>query len=156
MEGLFETLAELPGNLGNIDLAPDGSLLVTCREAHQVYRLRDGVDPEVIAGTGNAEGNTLSGSAALTVALEEVRGVAVLPDGSYFLATHEGGDVWWVDLEGKAHLFLQGRGGGDEQGGDGLDRTTPGDKISEPRGLHAATNGDLLGSFGFHHNEAAR
>jgi len=140
----FDTLAELPTGLGNMDLAPDGSLIVTSRTAHEVYRVREGEDPERIAGTGFATGNTVSGSPATTVALDEVRGVAILPDGSYFLATHKGGDIWWVDLEGNAHLFIQGRGEDNVNTGDGLNRTTPGDKISEPRSIHYATNGDLL------------
>jgi hypothetical protein len=55
---------------------------------------------------------------ALQTALYEVRGVWFLPTGAYFVATHRGSQVWYVDTEGYIHLFLNGLRGG-LPGGDG-------------------------------------
>jgi hypothetical protein len=136
-----------PGNrgLGNIDVAPDGTLGVTSVGDHRVYRITsDGATPLVIAGNGSEGNGGPSGVPATTIALERVRGISFLPDGSYFLATQKGGDVWWVDLEGNIHLFVSGSRSGNVKAGDGFAHDSAGDKISEPRAIHWASNGDLL------------
>ena len=98
----------------------------------------------MIAGTGSISGGNGSGSAATTVALNRPRGIAFLSDGSYFLAAQKGGDIWWVDISGVIHLFVQGAGSGNTNAGNGQSWTVAGDKIAEPRAIHLATNGDLL------------
>ncbi len=153
-EGVITTIATLPmglRGLGNLDIAPDGSLFVTSAGDHRVYRIAEGSQPEIVAGNGLEEGETLTGSLATNIPLNRVRGVAILPDGSFFLATQKGGDIWWVDngpatngIGRKIHLFLNGADSGNIISGDGLSRTGPAERISEPRSLHLATNGDLL------------
>jgi len=131
--------------LGNLALTPDGSLLVTSVGDHRVYRVGQAGDSEVVAGNGTTNGSLVSGSLATEVSLDRVRGVAVLPDGSYFLATQKGGDVWWVDqATNRIHLFVNGAASGNALPTDGLPRLGTLDRIAEPRAIHLATNGDLL------------
>jgi hypothetical protein len=105
----------------------------------------------VVAGNGSTDGSLTSGALATSVSLNRVRGIAVLPDGTFFVATQKGGDVWWVDngpandgIARRIHLFVNGAGNGNVKTGDGQSRTGPADRISEPRAIHLATNGDLL------------
>ena len=129
--------------LGNLDVAPDGSVGITSLGNQLVYRFDQG-STTVIAGTGSTSGGNGSGSAATSVALNRPRGIAFLPDSSYFLATQKGGDIWWVDTSGMIHLFVQGVGSGNVNAGNSQSWSVPGDKIAEPRSIHLATNGDLL------------
>ena len=94
-------------NLGNLAMSPDGWLAATDRSAHEVYRVRDNGNKEVIAGNGTTTGGG-DGELATDTGLEGVRGLWFHPDGGYFLACHEGGAVWYVDSDGIAHLFLDG------------------------------------------------
>jgi WD40 repeat protein len=128
---------------GNLTIDPDGQLVVTDRGAHRVYRVGADGSRTTIAGNGATGGGT-DGVLATACALDEVRGVAFLPDGGYFLATMKGGDIWYVDTNGLIHLFVPGTGSGNVHAGDGQPVTTPGDKISEPRAVTVAPNGDVL------------
>lgn len=147
-DGIISTFATIPSGtrgLGNLAVAPDGSLGITSVGDHRVYRVRWETDtPTIIAGDGTTIGAALDGTPATSAPLNRVRGIAFLPDGSFFLATQKGGDVWWVDLDGNIHSFISGSDSGNDTGGDGLPRTSAGDKISEPRAINLATNGDLL------------
>jgi len=150
----FTTVAGInPGSrgLGNLDLGPDGSLFVTSAGDHRVFQIQPGGSPVVVAGNGSTNGSLTSGALATSVSLDRVRGIAVLPDGTFFVATQKGGDVWWVDngpandgVARRIHLFVNGAGNGNVKAGDGQSRTGPTDRISEPRAIHLATNGDLL------------
>ncbi|MGC6425407.1 MAG: hypothetical protein ACON5H_00235 [Akkermansiaceae bacterium] len=141
-------MARIPGGsngLGNLDVAPDQSLGVTSAGGHRVYRIRGpGVAPVVIAGNGGTTGEPADGSPALSATLNRVRGIAFRSDGTYFLATQKGGDVWWIDLDANIHRFVSGGGSGNATVSKGSSRTSVGDKISEPRAINLATNGDLL------------
>jgi hypothetical protein len=83
------------------------------------------------------------GYPAIESALYEVRGICFAPNGGYFVCTHAGGQVWYIDTEGILHLVIDGN---DQHAhsGDGLPITTAGKKISEPRAVTLAPNGDLL------------
>lgn len=150
----FVTIAGIdPGTrgLGNLDLGPDGSLYVTSVGDHRVFRIPKGGAPEIVAGNGSTDGNLTSGSLATTVSLDRVRGIAVLPDDSFFVATQKGGDVWWVDngaandgVDRRIHLFVNGAGSGNVKFGDDQPRMGAIDRIGEPRAIHLAANGDLL------------
>jgi hypothetical protein len=129
--------------LGDMDVDPgDGNLVVTDRGANQVYRVFPDGSREAIAGNGSSTGGG-DGQKALETALYGVRGICFAPNGGYFVATHEGGQVWYVDTDGYVHLVIDGD---DEHthAGDGEDIQTPGKKISEPRAVELAPNGDLL------------
>ncbi len=135
-------------DLGNIDVdplywsLPIGNLVVTDRGASRVYRVFPDGSKEAIAGNGEATGGG-DGEKALDTATYGVRGICFGPNGGYYLATHEGGQVWYVDLDGTIHLLIDGDTD-HTHAGDGEDISTPGPKISEPRAVALAPNGDLL------------
>ncbi|MGJ8694809.1 MAG: hypothetical protein ACSHYF_00695 [Verrucomicrobiaceae bacterium] len=147
-DGLVE-FTRLPAGqngLGNLDVAPDRSVGITSAGDNRVYRVRNpGATPTVIAGTGfTGDGPGVDGTAALDAHLDRVRGIAFLPDGSYFLATQKGGDIWWVDLSGNIHRLLSGSGSGNIRNPAPIPRNPSIDQISEPRSIHLASNGDLI------------
>ncbi|MDX2431584.1 MAG: hypothetical protein QNK35_11665 [Bacteroides sp.] len=99
------------GGLGCIVLDSHGFLVATDRTANLVYRIsKDGLTKEIIAGNGSASGGG-DNYLATETGLDGVRGVWFLDDNSYFLATHEGSQIWYVDTSGKIHLFLDGKEG---------------------------------------------
>jgi DNA-binding beta-propeller fold protein YncE len=122
--GVITTLASGFEELGNIDVHPlTGRLYVTDRASTDstksaVWRLEvDGTRTRV-AGNGEVSGGG-DGWPATETFLDQVRGIAFTPSGGYYLCTHKGGDVWYVDLDGIIHLFLQGRGSGNRNDGNG-------------------------------------
>jgi glucose/arabinose dehydrogenase len=125
---------------------------VTEQGRHLVHRISpDGKKKETIAGNGTTS-EPINGRPATEIGLHEVRGVALRPDGSYFLCTHKGGDVIFVDSHGIANKLIDGEGRGNVHAGEGEAVSTPGDKISEPRAVTLAPNGDLIvtsGDYGF-------
>ncbi len=140
-EGGVETVADGFLGLGNLTVDPDGYLVVTDRVGNRVYRINDDNAPVPIAGNGTASGGG-SGMPALDTGLEGVRGVWFLEDGSYFLATHEGNQVWMVDTSGLIYRFLDGAG--DAHAGDGEPFDTPGAKISEARSVSVDSRGNVI------------
>lgn len=139
----FGQLGDL--GLGNLDVDPVTGLLgVTDRADHRVYRLSaDGKTRTVIAGNGTDSGGG-NGQAATSTGLEQVRGIAFRPDGSFFVCTHKGEHaVWFVDTTGTIWKFINGRN--NRHGGDGLAISSlPLEVISEPRAVSLAPNGDML------------
>jgi hypothetical protein len=142
------TVATMPAGSepGNLDVDSDGTIAMADRGLHRVYR----IDPNsggltVIAGNGGATGGG-DGQSALTTGLEEVRGVAFHPFGGYFLCTHRGGDVWFVDAAGTIHKLIEGNRNSTVREGDGLPVTSDmtSVKISEPRSVRVGYSGDLL------------
>ncbi len=108
--------------LGNIDVAANGDVFLTDRgnlttdpTFSRVYRITPTAPPAtytpvVVAGSGgtNDSGPGASGSLAVLTGLRGVRGIAFHPAGGYFLATHKGGDLWYVDTAGIITLVIQG------------------------------------------------
>ena len=127
--------------LGNIVVDPGGKLVVTDRGAHRVYRLSNTGVKTAIAGNGNKTGGG-DGQLALSTGLTEVRGVWFLPTGGYFLATHLGSQIWYVDTAGYIHRFVDGKPGA--HAGDGGNYNTPGNKISELRSVTLDRDGNML------------
>lgn len=120
---------------GNIDVDPtDGNLVVTDRSAHRVYRVFSDGSRQVIAGDGTTQ-NHGDGGPATNAGLDEVRGIAFLPHGGYFLATQGDGDIWYVEPNGTAHEFIQG---------SGSSTPLPHEGICEPRAVSVAPWGDLI------------
>ena len=128
---------------GNLTVDPNGDLVVTDRGASLVYRVEEDGTKTVIAGNGSDD-EPENGRPATEIGLEDVRGIAFRPDGSYFVCTHKGGDVVFVDTNGIANIFIAGRGNKNVHAGDGEPPESPSDKISEPRGIALAPNGDLI------------
>jgi len=140
--GGVTTYADGFAGLGNLDVDPqDGNLVVTDRVGSAVYRVFSSGAYELIAGNGTNSGGG-DGQPALNTGLDEVRGIAFAPDSGYLLATHRGDQVWFVDTGGIIHLLVDGAGG--IHAGDGLPLSFPGEKISEPRAVTFAPNGDLI------------
>ncbi len=140
--GGVETFADGFSGLGNLTVDPDGHLVVTDRVGHRVFGIDSGGEATPMAGNGDAEGGG-SGFPALESALNEVRGVWFLSDGSYFLATHQGSQVWYVDTDGIMNLFLDGRPDHSHTG-DGEAFDTPGHKISEARAVTVDPKGNVI------------
>lgn len=132
------------GGLGNIAMDKNAFLVATDRSRDLVYRIsKDGQETEVIAGTnGGSVGG--DGFKATETVLDGVRGIWFLKDNSYFLATHTGSQVWYVDVNGWIHLFLDGRHGDEYHSGDGEDYRTPGYKISEARSVSVDHDGNVI------------
>jgi len=130
------------GSVGNLDVDPDGHLVFTDRTGHLVYRAFDGNVRVPIAGNGTNSGGG-DGFSALSTGFEEVRGVAFRPDGSYFLCTHKGDQVWFIDTQGISHLLINGANG-DVFAGDGSPAGSITPMISEPRAVSVAPDGDIL------------
>ncbi len=129
--------------LGNMDVDPrDGQLVVADREGHRVYKVFPDGSKQILAGNGDTRGGG-SGFPATQTGLKEVRGIYFHPMGGYFLATHDGGQVWFVDDEQTIHLLIDGDDDG-THAGDGLPLTAPGRKVSEPRAVTLSQAGDLL------------
>lgn len=129
-------------SLGNLVVDLDGDLIVTDRLGHRVHRIVDGVATP-IAGNGTPDGGG-DGRPALETGLDEVRGVWPHPAGGYLLATHEGGQVWYLDTSGVIHLLIDGDDDRDTHAGDGEPLDTPGRKLSEVRAVTMAPDGALI------------
>jgi len=130
------------GDLGNLALDPAGRLVVTDRAGHRVYRLDAEGLATPIAGNGTTEGGG-DGALALDSGLDEPRAVWFMPSGGFFVGTHEGNQVWYVDTRGVLHLFLDG-GDNHAHGGDGLFFRAPGKKVSEVRAITVDKAGRIL------------
>ncbi len=140
--GGVEVLADGFVSLGNLHVAGDGTLRVADRLGHRVYIVGEAGEKTVIAGNGTTTGGG-DGALATMTGLDEVRGVWSYPDGGFFVCTHKGGQVWFVDPDGRLHLFLDGDTG-DTHAGDGANFMTPGPKISEPRAVTMDPAGNVL------------
>ncbi len=141
--GLTLFASGFSGGLGNIMQDHQGNIIATDRSANLVYRINITGEKTIIAGTGNSKGGG-NGSPALETAFYGVRGIWVLPDNTYFLGTHEGSQVWYVDEEGIAHIFINGKEGDQYHTGDGMNFRTSGYKLSEVRAITADYQGNLL------------
>lgn len=139
-----ETYASGFNGLGNLTQDKNGFLVASDRSANRVYRIsKDGTSKETIAGNGLSTGGG-SGLLATETALHGVRGVWFLNDNSYFVACHEGSQVWYIDVTGKIHLFLDGSEGDSNYSGDGENYRTPGYKISEARSISVDYDGNVI------------
>lgn len=141
--GLTLFASGFSGGLGNIMQDYHGNIIATDRSANLVYRINKAGEKTIIAGTGNSKGGG-NGCPALETAFYGVRGIWVLADNTFFLATHEGSQVWYVDEEGIAHIFINGKEGDQHHTGDGMNFRTPGYKVSEVRAITADHQGNLL------------
>ena len=130
--------------LGNLTVDPKGSLVVTDRGAHSVWRISDDGGSRVrIAGNGTNTGGG-DGQPATSTGLDGVRGVAFLPTGAFFVCTHRGSQVWYIDLDGTIHLFLNGHRN-DTHAGDGTWFYNPAEyRVSENRSVSVDWEGNLL------------
>jgi streptogramin lyase len=129
--------------LGNLAIDPSGALVVTDRGRHGVYRLSPTGVATRIAGnesTVNSPGGGDGGLATLT-ALNQVRAIWFLPAGAYFVGTDAGSQIWYVDVDGLIHLFLNGDG----HAGDGTYFYNPTEaRVSKVRQITTTPDGDLL------------
>jgi len=133
--------------LGNLVVDPSGKLVVTDRRGHRVWRIEDDGSKTAIAGNGTAtttEPGGGDGGLATLTALSEVRGIWFLPTGAYFVCTHRGSQLWYVDVDGYIHLFLNGSTS-DAHTGDGTWFWAPEEfRISECRAVTMDHQGNLL------------
>ncbi len=141
------------GNPGNIDVNPiDGKLYVTDRGEEDTTKMNqglfriDGMNQRTRM-TGDASKPGFSeGKSAIKSFIEEPRGIAFRADGSYFICGHRDGSVWFVDVAGGLHQYVNGAGKKDSYLlADGqhpplIDKNY----ISQPRSVTLAPDGDLL------------
>ncbi len=127
--------------LANISVDREGNVIATDQGRHTVFKVALDGTYEPIAGNGTTTGGG-DGEPALETGLNEVRGVWLIENGGYFLATHEGSQVWYVDSRGTIHLFLDGSRGA--HAGDGEPFDTAGEKVSEVRNVTMDRQGNLL------------
>jgi len=138
---------------GNLDLDAAGNIYISDRTNNAVYRVPPGYGggafTDVLRVAGLGGGNTLdSGSSsnglpATQVGLRGVRGVAFHPLGGYFVATHRGGDVWYIDSGGRAWLFVEGDNG-NAHNPNPVAVPTSGIVMSEPRAVTVSLAGDVI------------
>jgi DNA-binding beta-propeller fold protein YncE len=142
-ESGLDTYADGFTELGNlwVDADDSGTVYVTDRGAHRVYRVAADRQPEPIAGDGSTH-PTLAESPALEASLNGVRGIWRHPLGGLLLATHEGSQVLYLDTQGFIHLLVDGKK--DAHAGDGKPISTSGLKVSEVRSVAMNPQGDLL------------
>ncbi len=141
-EGGVSVLASGFASLGNLYVEADGNLLVTDRVGHRVYRVSPQGSKTVVAGNGQSTGGG-DGELATATGLNEVRGVWGEPLGGFFVATHKGGQVWYIGGDGVIHLFVDGDAS-DSHAGDGLAFDDPAVRISEPRAITMDSAGNLI------------
>ena len=140
-EGI-RTIASDFVQLGNLIVDDDDSIVVADRGGHTVWRVTPEGIKTRLAGNGTTTGGG-DGNPALETGLDNVRGVWRHPAGGYLLATHAGGQIWYLDTSGIIHLFVDG----DEEHshtGDGQHFRTPGKKISEPRAVTMDATGRII------------
>jgi len=132
--------------LGNLVMDPTGHVVATDRGTHSVWRLFDDGTKVRIAGNGtqfNNVGGGHGGEATLT-GLDGVRGVWFLPNGAFFVCTHRGSQVWYVDVGGLIYLFLNGHRS-ETHAGDGTWFWNPAElRVSECRAVTLDYEGNLL------------
>ncbi|MCC6620188.1 MAG: hypothetical protein IT385_02975 [Deltaproteobacteria bacterium] len=129
-------------SLANLVKDPDGHLVVTDRGAHRVFRLDADGGATPIAGNGTTTGGG-DGALATETGLDEPRAVWFRDSGGFFVGTHEGNQLWYVDAQGVIHLALDG-GDNHAHGGDGLFFRAPGEKVSEVRAVTIDPLGRIL------------
>ncbi len=141
-------------NPGNLDVNPvDGKLYVCDRgeddstnKATGVWRI-DGTNLRTRL-TGNVtQPAPADGHPALTSYLAQVRGIAFLQNGAYFICGHKDGSVWYVDTAGLLHRYIQGSGSKDDYSiPDNVHPPLTGTNyLAQPRQITLAPNGNLIG-----------
>jgi hypothetical protein len=134
--------------LGNIARDRQGRLLVSDRDGDKVFALTavPGQPPTRTLLAGDPTGPApADGLPALTARLNGVRAVwpAHPDDGEgFFLGTHEGCQVWFVDSAGRLRRFLDGAR--TAHAGDGEHFATPGAKVSEIRSVALDRAGNVI------------
>ena len=154
-------------NPGNIDVHPlTHKLYVTDRAEADltltkscVYRIdTESPNPLTTSSTKTRTAGTynipvaapVDGAPAASTYLNQVRGISFTPEGGYFLCTHKGGQVWYVDTDPvtpRIHLFLNGRGKNDFKYNSPNALTLPVTTVechSQPRAVSVAPDGSLL------------
>lgn len=144
LDGGVRTIASgFSGALANLAVDPQGRVVVTDRSAHSVFRIEMDGAVTRIAGNGTRSGGG-EGEPAVETGLEEARGVAFFPDGSFLVCTHRGSDLWFIDSEGIAHLFINGERNSNPLAGEGSAATDLGVKLSEVRAVNITPAGDII------------
>jgi WD40 repeat protein len=145
-------------NPANLEVNPIDHKLYVCDRAEDdpakvaigLWRI-DGTDLRARI-TGNINDPApVDGQPALTSFIDQPRGLAFLPDGSYFLCGHKDGNIWHVDTAGLLHRYIRGRGSKDYYNlTDGLHPPLTGfapngqEWFSQPRAVSIAPDGNLL------------
>lgn len=141
-EAGVEVYSQPFAELGNLYVDPSGDLFVTDRGANRLFRVdrRDRL-ATAIAGSGTTAG-PIDGQLAIDAPLDGVRGIWGSAPGGFFLGTHEGSQLLYLDSTGYFHVLIDGAK--NAHAGDGEPLSTPGKKLSEVRNVTVNPQGDLL------------
>jgi DNA-binding beta-propeller fold protein YncE len=140
-EGVSDLAAGF-AELGNLTVDAEGRVIVTDRGAHRVWRIEANGTRTVLAGNGTTSGGG-DGQLATATGLDGVRGVWLVPTGGFFVGTHRGSQVWYVDPAGYIHLFLNGHRS-DTHAGDGTWFYRPSElRVSEVRAVTMDFDGNV-------------
>ena len=139
--GSLQTVASGFGELGNLYVETNGTILACDRGSNLVYRLAvTNSSKTVLAGNGLTTGGG-DGEAGLATGLYGVRGVWPMPTGGYLLLTHDGSQLWYLDSGGTIHLLLNG---GAAHAGDGEWFYSPDQRMDEGRSVCLDYAGNIL------------
>ena len=141
-------------NSGNIAVNPvDGKLYVADRAEDDttntlsgLWRI-DGTNTRVRVLGNNAANPITDGLAANNCYMKQVRGVAFLPNGAYFVCGHKDGSIWYVDTAGIVHRYIYGKGTSDSfSPSTGLHPPiTASFYMCQPRAVTVSPDGNLIG-----------
>ena len=136
-----KTLNSQFNDLGNL-IFSGTNLVVTDRGNNSVWLVNtNGGVATLLFGNGSA-GPAVDNSLALTNSLYGVRGIWQPPTGGWFLATHEGAQLLYVDPAGILRVLVTG--GGENHAGDGQWFYTAGSKFGQLRSVTLDPFGNLL------------
>jgi hypothetical protein len=128
-------------NLGMVVKDGKGRFLAADRGASMVYAIDTRGARVPVAGNGASEGSG-EGEPAIATSMRGARAVWPRSSGGFFVGTHEGCQIWYVDSVGVAHLFVDGAP--DAHRGDGDPYDSPGKKVSELRSVTLDANENLI------------
>jgi sugar lactone lactonase YvrE len=124
-----------------IDVAPDGTLLVTERSGHRVRRVSVGGNISTVVGTGTAGGSG-DGGAATAARLFGPGDVDVRADGSFIVAELDGNRLRNVSATGTI-TTIAGTGTGGNAGDGGAATAATAATIISPGGVSIAPDGAI-------------
>ncbi len=141
-------------NPGNIAVNPvDGKLYVTDRAEDDttntlsgLWRI-DGTNTRVRVLGNNSANPAADGGLATSSYIKQVRGIAFLPNGAYFVCGHKDGSIWYVDTAGVLHRYIYGNGTKDNYSpSNGIHPPiTSQVYMCQPRAVTISPDGNLIG-----------
>jgi hypothetical protein len=128
-------------DLGNI-IVSGTNIVATDRADNTVWLVSTNTGNRTLLFGNGGTNLVVDDTLAVTNSLYGVRGVWQPPIGGYFLATDEGAQFLYVDINGVIHILVNGYD--DDHAGDGQWFYTPGYKFGQLRSVSMDNQGNLL------------